>query len=562
MLDIIIRNGTIVDGTGSSAFMGDIGIRGDRIIEVGRITESAVREIDATDRIVTPGFVDTHTHLDAQLFWDPYASPVCWHGSTTALIGNCSVTYAPVRPNRKDHLSGVLESVEQISVESVNAALPFNWEFFSEYLTAIDNTPKGINIAAFMGHAAARVYVMGDEAIDPKRHPNDKEKKELQALLVDALEGGALGVSTSRTYTHMDPQGRPIPGTYAVEDELRAFGEVLGRHGGIFQCAARLGEGDDANHSGTQEELTWLSDISIDFDIPVVFSLFTGLDHGPHYHRMILGWADEHRARGANIRPMQNSRVGTNLFGAMNFLGVRSAAWAQFNQSPPSERMALLENDDFCAALTNMSEEAEANFADRFWTFDERNLDYRRREEDLIANIAKANNERPMQTLVRLMKQTAGHQIFVSGSNNGVYENIKDILSYEHTIPGLGDSGAHVKVMTDANLTTYLISHWVRDTGLLTLENGVHRLTAGATDFFGLKDRGRLVPGQFADVNVIDLDNLASEMPEYVYDYPCNAGRWTQRARGYDFTICNGRVMIEDDKHTGSVNGRLLRYQQ
>ena len=455
----------------------------------------------------------------------------------------------------------MLESVEQISVESVNAALPFNWESFSDYMTAIDNTPKGINIAAFMGHAAARVYVMGDEAIDPKRHPNEKEKGELQALLADALEGGALGVSTSRTYTHMDPQGRPIPGTYAVEDELRAFAEVLGKQGGIFQCAARLGEGDDANNTSTQEELTWLSDISIDFDIPVVYSLFTGLGHGPEYHRKILEWTDAHRARGANIRPMQNSRVGTNLFGAMNFLGVRSGAWETFNQTRPSERMALLENDDFCAALADMSPEVEANFAGRFWTFGEENLDYRRRDQDLIANIAKANNERPMQTVVRLMKETAGQQIFVSGSNNGVYDNISDILSYEHTIPGLGDSGAHVKVMTDANLTTYLMSHWVRDAGLLSLENGVRRLTAGATDFFGLKDRGRLFPGQFADVNVIDLDNLASEMPEYVYDYPCNAGRWTQRARGYDYTICNGRIMIEDDKHTGSVNGRLLRYQ-
>ncbi|MAV24747.1 MAG: hypothetical protein CMQ05_01335 [Gammaproteobacteria bacterium] len=561
MLDIAIRNGTIVDGTGAPAFQGDVGIKGDRVVAVGEVSESAAREIDATGRIVTPGFVDTHTHLDAQIFWDPYASPVCWHGSTTALIGNCSVTYAPVRPDQKDHLSSVLESVEQISVESVNAALPFNWESFSDYMTAIDNTPKGINIAAFMGHAAARVYVMGDEAIDPKRHPNEKEKGELQALLADALEGGALGVSTSRTYTHMDPQGRPIPGTYAVEDELRAFAEVLGKKGGIFQCAARLGEGDDANNTSTQEELTWLSDISIDFDIPVVYSLFTGLGHGPEYHRKILEWTDAHRARGANIRPMQNSRVGTNLFGAMNFLGVRSGAWEKFNQTRPSERMALLENDNFCAALADMSPEVEANFAGRFWTFGEENLDYRRRDQDLIANIAKANNERPMQTVVRLMKETAGQQIFVSGSNNGVYDNISDILSYEHTIPGLGDSGAHVKVMTDANLTTYLMSHWVRDAGLLSLENGVRRLTAGATDFFGLKDRGRLFPGQFADVNVIDLDNLASEMPEYVYDYPCNAGRWTQRARGYDYTICNGRIMIEDDKHTGSVNGRLLRYQ-
>lgn len=563
MYDIVIKNGTLVDGTGVPARQGDVAITGDRIVEVGTVTDSARRVIDASGLLVTPGFVDTHTHLDAQLFWDPYASPVCWHGVTSAVIGNCSVTYAPVRPNATEALSRTLESVEQISVEAVKSALPFNWESFSEYLNAIRNVPKGINIAAFMGHAAARVYVLGDEAIEPERHPSDKELVEMQNLLSDALDGGALGISTSRTYTHCAPDGRPIPGTYAEQKELRALAEVLGRQGGIFQWASRFGERDTAGNPNTKQELDWIADISRDMNIPVVFSLFTGTEPGADYHRRILKWTDEHRASGANIRPMQNSRVGTNFFGMMNFmLGAANDAWRKFNQAPPSERLALLQDASFRAQLTDMPLDNQQRFANRFWVFTEHNLDYKRRDEDLIANIAKAHNESPLESVVRLMQETQGQQIFISGSNNGQYDNIREILAYEHTIPGLGDSGAHVKVMTDANLTTYLLQHWVRDTGLLSLENGIHRLTAGAADFFGLVDRGRLAPGSYADVNVIDYDNLGSLMPEYVYDYPCNSARWTQKAQGYEYTICNGKVMIEDDKHTGNIAGRFLSYQK
>jgi N-acyl-D-aspartate/D-glutamate deacylase len=335
---------------------------------------------------------------------------------------------------------------------------------------------------------------------------------------------------------------------------------VLGKHGGIFQWASRFGERDTAGNPNTKQELQWLSDISLDFDIPVVFSLFTGTTPGAEYHRRILQWTDEHRARGANIRPMQNSRVGTNFFGAMNFMMGRSPAWQKFNQTPANERLALLEDSAVRAALCEIDEQAEQAFANRFWAFTETSLDYKRRDEDLIASIARAHGERPMQTVIRMMQQSEGRQIFATGSNNGQYDNVREILAYEHTIPGLGDSGAHVKVMSDANLTTYMLQHWVRDSELLSLENGVHRLTAGATDFFGLADRGRLKVGNYADVNVIDYDNLQSLMPEYVYDYPCHAGRWTQRAKGYDHTICNGKVMIEDDKHTGSVVGRTLSY--
>jgi N-acyl-D-amino-acid deacylase len=563
MYDILIKNGTLVDGTGAPTQQGDVAIVGDRIVAVGTATESARKVIDATDRLVTPGFVDTHTHLDAQLFWDPYASPVCWHGVTSALIGNCSVTYAPVRPDATEALSRTLESVEQISVDAVKSALPFNWESFSEYLNAIRNVPKGINIAAFMGHAAARVYVLGDEAIEPERHPSDKELVEMQQLLSDALDGGALGISTSRTYTHCAPDGRPIPGTYAEEKELRSLAEVLGRQGGIFQWASRFGERDTEGNPNTKQELDWIAGISRDMNIPVVFSLFTGTEPGADYHRRILKWTDEHRANGANMRPMQNSRVGTNFFGMMNFmLGAANDAWRKFNQAPPAERLVMLEDASFRDQLTDMPLENQRRFANRFWIFTEANLDYKRRSEDLLANIAEAHDESPLESVVRLMQETRGEQIFISGSNNGQYDNIREILAYEHTIPGLGDSGAHVKVMTDANLTTYLLQHWVRDTGLLTLENGIHRLTAGAADFFGLVDRGRLAPGSYADVNVIDYENLGSLMPEYVYDYPCNSGRWTQKAKGYDYTICNGKVMIEDDKHTGSIAGRFLSYQQ
>ena len=261
------------------------------------------------------------------------------------------------------------------------------------------------------------------------------------------------------------------------------------------------------------------------------------------------------------MRPMQNSRVGTNFFGGMNFFFPLNDAWRKFNSVSAGERRALLEDGSFRSQLIDVDETRQKGFESRLWVFNEANLDYRRRDADLVINIARARGETLMATVVRLMVESDGSQIFATGSNNGQYENVRDILAYPHTIPGLGDTGAHVKVMTYANLTTYLLTHWVRDTGLLALEEGDHRLTAAAADFFGLTDRGRITPSSYADINVIDYESLRSEMPEYVHDYPCNSGRWTQRARGYDYTICNGRVSIEDDKHTGDIAGRFLPYR-
>jgi len=560
MHDLVIRDGTVVDGTGREAFRADVAVDGDRIVEVGRVTSRAVRTLEAGGRLVTPGFVDPHTHLDAQLFWDPLASPCCWHGTTSVVLGNCSVTFAPVRRGDEERLARTLESVEQIPARSILAGVPFGWESYGGYLDSLAERPLGVNAAGLVGHAALRQHAMGEASVEEGREPSGDESAEMRRQLGAALSAGALGFSTSRTASHPTPEGVPIPGSYASDAELFALADVLrGADRGMVQWVAGFGERDcGPDYAGARAEVRRIAGTSRKSGRPVVFSVFT---HAlvPTLHRIVLEEADVLRSAGAAIHPMFNPRAVLSFVGLANTSPVRAAAWRALYERPAAERLAALEDGGVRRDLAAARPEAQERAGASLYLFGPERCDYELRPERRLDAVSGRRGERPAETIVALWRETRGRQLFVSVGANQVADAVEEVFRHPGMLVGLGDAGAHVTGICDASMTTHVLAHWCRDRGALAVEEAVRRLSSEPARIFGLTGRGVVAPGAFADLNVIDLPVLAMELPEFVHDLPAGAGRWTQGARGYAFTVVNGQVAIEDGRHTGRLAGRVLR---
>ncbi|MBW2290763.1 MAG: amidohydrolase family protein [Deltaproteobacteria bacterium] len=560
MHDLVIRNGTVVDGSGGPAFRADVAIDGERISAIGDVTGSAWRTLDAEGRIVTPGFVDAHTHLDAQLMWDPLGTPACWQGITTVVVGNCGVTFAPVRPGDHELLARTLESVEEIPAESIMASLNWRWETFGEYLTALDASPLGVNVGGLIGHASTRFYAMGAASVEEGREPTARELTTMQGAIDEAIGSGALGFSTSRTRSHATPEGAPIPGTFASDAEIFALAEVLGKRGrGLVQWVAGFGEQDsDDAYPEARREVARIAETHRRSGRPVVFSMFTH-ELVPTLHSKILDWTAEERTTGADIRPMFNPRAVLSFIGLHNRSPIRSSAWKALYERPSGERLAALEDSELRAQLTVVSDDANLRAGSELYLFGPEKCEYERRPERSLGNVAAAHGETPAETVVRLFRETRGRQLFAATGSNHNPDHIEEILDRGDPLIGLGDAGAHVTAICDSSLTTHLLTYWCRERKKFSLEEAVRRITSDPAEAFGIRERGRLQAGFFADVNVIDLDGLTMEVPEFVHDFPCGAGRWTQRARGYDFTVVNGQIAIEGGRHTGRLVGQVVR---
>ena len=342
--DIVIRNGTLIDGTGEPARKADIAIRGDRIAQVGEVNESGQREIDATGRLVTPGFVDIHTHLDAQIAWDPIASSSCYHGVTSAVLGNCGVTFAPCKPEDQGYLAELMESVEDIPAQSILSGLPWTWESYGEYLQAVDAMDKGINVGGMVGHCAVRYHAMGERSLDEAPATAD-DIERICALVDEAMGAGALGFSTSRTFMHRVPDGRPVPGTFAAEEELLAIGAVLGRHGrGVFEAAARLGERDNDALENTRREVGWMGRLSRENNVKVTFGLVQS-DRRPELYRRVIEFAREENTMGAYLRPQTTSRGVGALFALDHRTPFNEAPeWRALGKLSMEQRLAAIES--------------------------------------------------------------------------------------------------------------------------------------------------------------------------------------------------------------------------
>jgi N-acyl-D-aspartate/D-glutamate deacylase len=528
---------------------------------VGALDDTdARRTIDAEGCLVTPGFVDIHTHLDAQLAWDPMGSSSCWHGVTSVVLGNCGVTFAPCKPGDREELAEMMESVEDIPADSIMEGLAWDWSSYGEYLDAVERWPKGINVGGMVGHCAVRVHAMGERSLDEAPATADDVARMCE-LVDEAIGAGALGFSTSRTLLHRVPDGRPVPGTWADAEELLAIAAVMGRHGrGVFEAAPRLGERDTDAYVATRAEVDMMADITETSGRPLTFGLAHSYRRDDLYRR-VLEFVNERNATGARVRPQTTARGIGLLFGLSHhtpFDGSRS--WKRLRMLSLEERLTVLRDP---ASRMQLIEDGRDQPGDEFFSgvyvLDDAHLDYRHDPENTLLAYALARGVSPVEAFIDLSLASNGRMLLNFPFLNQRLDAVEEMLSDPNVVMGLADAGAHVGQIMDASQPTFFLTQWVRERGLLSVQEAVRRLTSDTADLFGVTDRGSVRPGAFADLNVIDLDGLGLRLPEYVHDFPGGAGRYTQRADGYRATVVNGHVALVDGDHTGDLAGVVLR---
>jgi N-acyl-D-amino-acid deacylase len=571
MHDLIVRAGTVVDGTESPPRTADVAVTGGVVTEVGRVDGPARREIQADGALVTPGFVDVHTHFDGQVTWDPSLSPSGWHGVTTVVMGNCGVGFAPCQPERRDWLIGLMEGVEDIPGAALSTGIQWAWESFPEYLDALDGVPKALDVGTQVPHGAVRAYVMGERgARNEPATPDDIEA--MAAVVAQGIEAGALGFSTSRTLAHRAIDGEPVPGTFAAEDELFGIGRVLGRLGqGVFELAAAGALGEDL--AAPEKEVAWMRRLAAETGRPVTFALNQN-NADPDQWRKLLDLAAEAVAEGAPVRPQVTARTVSVLLGLQTFHPFSfTPSWgtAGLGLLPVGEQVRRLTGDS--ALRERLVTEARsmerqpmiAGFMSPTRTYrlgDPPN--YEPTAADSVAGIAAAREADVWETFLDLLLSEQGKELLnapVLNYSDGDLEVTRAMLVHPATVFGLGDGGAHAGQTCDASTTTFMLTHWARDraTGRLPVEEAVRQITSATADLYGLTDRGRLQPGCSGDINVIDHQALRLHRPQVAYDLPGGARRLVQQADGYLATVKSGEVTFESGQATGACPGQLLR---
>jgi N-acyl-D-amino-acid deacylase len=566
MHDLVVKGGTVVDGTGAAARTADIAITDGVVTDVGKVDGTAREVIDADGLLVTPGFVDVHTHFDGQITWDPMLTPTCWHGVTTVVMGNCGVGFAPVQPDRHDWLIGLMEGVEDIPGAALSAGIQWQWETFPEYLDAVDRMPKLFDVATQVPHGAVRAYVMGERGA--KNEPATPDDIEAMARIVrEGIEAGALGFSTSRTIAHMAIDGEPVPGTFAAEDELFGIGRVLGDLGrGVFELAPAGALGEDL--AAPDREMSWMRRLSAAIGRPVTFAL-TQNDHDPDAWRRMLELCAEARAEGATVRPQVAGRPVTLLLGLQTFHPFAyCASWAQVHGTTPAEKAARMADPDLRRRLlaeVDAAIEPMKQFLDPERAFPMSAFpDYEPRPETSIAARARAENRPAMDVFYDALMEDDGRALVLRPLLNYTdftLDAVRTMLEHPTSAWGLGDGGAHCGTTCDASTPTFMLTHWSRDRDhdRLPLEWIVRKMTAETAALYGFEDRGTLAPGRIADLNLIDYDGLALPRPEMVDDLPGGARRFVQGSDGYVATVKRGVTILRDGEDQGARPGRLVR---
>jgi N-acyl-D-aspartate/D-glutamate deacylase len=554
--DLVIRNGLVLDGTGAEAVPADVAIDGDRVSAVGEVPDRGHRELDADGAYVTPGFVDVHTHLDAQLAWDPLATSSCWHGVTTVVMGNCGMAFAPCKPADRRFLAEVMESVEDIPADSIMEGLDWSWESYGGYLDALDRMPKGVNVGGMVGHCALRWYAMGErsQSTDPA---TDEDISTMVALADEALAAGALGISTSRTLLHRAPGRKFVPGTFADRRELLALGGVLGRQRrGVFESVPSFVGGPD----DPGDELEVLVEMAGTTGRPVTFTIMQ--EHvAPGRHTAILERVAGARSAGVPVFPQTTARSIGIWFGLVNYTPFdRARPWHALWGKPLAEKLALLADPAERARLVDGVAERAPNYPlDAIYVVPPGDARYEFGPDETLAAVAARRGTTPVELFIDLCLETEGRQLLLWPFLNDDTAAVEELLRSPFTVLGLADAGAHVGQIMDASQPTWFLGNWVRDKEVCSLGEAVRRLTSAPAELFGIAGRGTLAPGARADVNVFDLEAMGLPQPEFVHDFPGGAGRFIQRGRGYRYTLVNGQVFMEAGEHTGALAGQTVR---
>jgi N-acyl-D-amino-acid deacylase len=556
--DILIKNGRIVDGSGAPSFRGDVGIKDGKIVEIGKLSGPAGRTVDAGGMVVAPGFIDNHCHYDAQVTWDPLCSYSCDHGATSVIFGNCSLSLAPVRKDRKAQrrLSEFLSYVEAIPMDVLDT-LEITWETVPQYLEQMDRN-LGVNVGNLIGHTAVRHYVMGEDC--QKRTATDDEIREMQGLVREGMEAGALGLSVSRNQGHFDPQGVHIPAIWADEKEIFALGDVLKEMGtGLIQSGGG---------NGAEMKDALMSRLSEATGRTVVYNNLGQTMRRPGQWQKQMEQVNSTTARGIRAFPMCTPNRITDFFQMRNTQTFRGLpVWHPICLSSPEDQLKAYADPEVRKKLHEEAVEFKGGPAigicSTWWDYMvvqtavlEKN---KWMEGKTLGEIAKAQGKGIIDCLCDLTIEENLDTGWLHGENNVDDAAVAQILTYPNAVIGLSDGGAHVQFQSGFGFSTRLLAEWVREKQIMSLEKAVRRLTFESASIFGLYDRGLLQPGMVADIVIFDPDTVKPLPLETVYDFPAGAKRIKEPAQGIHMTIVNGQVLMENGKHSGNLPGRVLR---
>ena len=561
--DLVIKNGVLIDGSGLPRYHADVAVRHGRIAAIGKIRERAREVIDADGLVVTPGFIDGHTHMDAQIFWDPLGTCSCWHGVTTVVMGNCGFTLAPCAASDKHLVVRNLQRAEDISLEAMEAGIEWRWTTFPEWLDCLDALPKGINYASYLGHCALRTHVMGERAFEQAATEDDLRAMERE--LRDAIRAGAMGFTTSRSPIHETPDGRPVASRLATWDEVRRLVGVMGdMNAGIFELAGEAVGRELSDPSAFRDYHVRLRDLAVETGRPVTWGMFSRLE-APAVWRRYMELLDETAAAGGRMFAQVHSR-GLNV--VLSFKSQlpfdHLPAWKPFRALPLAEQRERLRDPETRRRLIAGAHETpdrralgtEARPFPYEWIF---LYDDVAGPHRTVAEIARERGVDPAEAMIDLALERDLERFFIHPVANEDQDTVLEMMRHPRAVVTFSDSGAHVSQIIDSSLQTHLLSHWVRAKQAFTLEQAVRMLTLVPATYWGFADRGLVREGFVADLIVFDPDTISPEMPEVVNDLPAGARRLVQRAAGITATIVNGEVLLRDGKHTGALPGQLLR---
>ena len=559
--DLLVKNGTVIDGSGSPGYRADVGVVDGKIAAIGRISESAKQTIDADGHIVSPGFVDGHTHMDAQIFWDPIGSCSCYHGVTSVVMGNCGFTLAPCKQEDADMVFRNLERAEDLSRDAMLEGIDWRWETFPEFLDVIDELPKGINYAGYIGHSALRTYVMGERAFSDAASEDDV--RNMQGLVKQAVQAGAIGFSTSRTFNHLTADDRPVASRIAEWDEVRAIVNAVGETGkGLFEIA---GEAPGRDPERIAEYHGRLRDLAVESGVPQTWGMFS-VRAAPDLWRPYFDLLDETAAAGGRMFAQVHSRALSSLLSfESNTPFDNWEYWSEFRQLPLAEQAAKMRNPEIKAKLIEIASReytgprivgAEARPPEWDYIYPMDDMVY---DKPSMAEIARGKGIHPVELMIDMALERDLKMFFRQPIANEDQAQVLDMMKHPRSVITFSDSGAHVSQIMDSSLQTHLLSYWVREKQAMTLEDAIKQITYNTATMWGLHDRGLLREGMAADLVVFDADNIGAKMPEVAHDLPAGARRLKQTADGILNTVVNGEILLTNNDHSGAVPGRLLR---